>query len=65
MRCFQSASDAVTGEILGPSDGDDDAVGGVGNSRSRRRRGMIRRQKIRNPMDTLTSGVKGKRSSLD
>jgi hypothetical protein len=77
VRCFLIANDAVETvrreKILEPNDDhvdddavDSDAVAGVdGNSRSRRRRGMIRRQTIRNPADTLTSGVKGTKSNLD
>ncbi|EFX89409.1 hypothetical protein DAPPUDRAFT_95017 [Daphnia pulex] len=62
VRCSRSASDAARGAILAPSDavgggGGSGAVGGGGNSRSRRRRGTTRRRTIRNPTDTLTSGV--------
>jgi hypothetical protein len=62
VRCSRSASDAARGAILAPSDavgggGSGDAVGGDVNSRSRRRRGTTRRRTIRNPTDTLTSGV--------
>lgn len=66
VRRFPIANEAVITRMLVPRDDvGSDAVAGGGILRCHRRRGTIHQQTIRNPTDSLTSGVKAKRSSLD